>query len=386
VDERYRIALLDWLACAAAGSGEPAARAAAAPADGLSGRVAAAGVAGHVLDFDDTYAPGLCHLSAAVAPAAVVVGESEGATAGATLAAYAAGLEAMAATARASHPALYMRGLHPTAVCGGVGAAVAAARLHELDERAERSATAIALLRASGLLAGFGSQAKSLQVGLAAASGVTAARLAAAGAEVPLERAAAGFAAALGGRFAPPDASAPAIAENWIKAYPCCLQTHSAIEAAAALRDAGVRATGAVAVEVHPLSRRAAHIGADVADSLEARFSLPYTTALALLRGLPGAHAFDVLDAEALALARRVEVRADERLGQSEAIVDVDGRRRRVAAAVGSPERPLPAERRAAKLRALAGEELLAVLDDPGAPIAVAAAVALDRAAVPGFR
>ena len=47
-------------------------------------------------------------------------------------------------------------------------------------------AVAIALLRASGLRAAFGSHGKSLQVGLAASSGVEAARLAAAGARVPL--------------------------------------------------------------------------------------------------------------------------------------------------------------------------------------------------------
>src|ERR671916_3330586 len=92
---RYRDALLDWLACAARGAREPAAVVARAAGDGLLERVAAAGTAGHVLDFDDTYAPGLAHLSAATAPAAFVVGAQLGADAGTTLAAYAAGFEAM---------------------------------------------------------------------------------------------------------------------------------------------------------------------------------------------------------------------------------------------------------------------------------------------------
>jgi len=52
--ERYRIALLDWLACATAGAGEPAARAARGAGDGLLERVTAVGTAGHVLDYDDT--------------------------------------------------------------------------------------------------------------------------------------------------------------------------------------------------------------------------------------------------------------------------------------------------------------------------------------------
>ena len=52
--ERYRAALVDWLACAAGGAGERSIRAARAAGDGLLDRVAAAGAAGHVLDYDDT--------------------------------------------------------------------------------------------------------------------------------------------------------------------------------------------------------------------------------------------------------------------------------------------------------------------------------------------
>jgi 2-methylcitrate dehydratase PrpD len=51
--ERYRTALLDWLACAAGGREQPAARAARAIGD----RVASPGATGHVLDFDDTFLP-----------------------------------------------------------------------------------------------------------------------------------------------------------------------------------------------------------------------------------------------------------------------------------------------------------------------------------------
>src|ERR671916_2886804 len=137
---RSRAALLDWLACAARGTEEPAAVAARAAGDGLLERVVAAGTAGHVLDFDDTYAPGLAHLSAATAPAAVVLGAELGAGVGAVLEAYAAGFEAMGALARTCHPALYDGGWHPTAVCGTAGAAVVAPWLLELHR--ERSPTA----------------------------------------------------------------------------------------------------------------------------------------------------------------------------------------------------------------------------------------------------
>src|SRR5688572_17913691 len=91
--DRYRLAFLDWLACASRGMREEAAQAARAAADGLGGRVAAAGCAGHVLDYDDTYAPGLVHATAPVAPAALLLAAERGLKTDAALDAYAAGFE-----------------------------------------------------------------------------------------------------------------------------------------------------------------------------------------------------------------------------------------------------------------------------------------------------
>ena len=112
-------------------------------------------------------------------------------------------------------------------MCGSVGAAVAAARL--LDARAV-DASALALLRAGGFRSAFGSPGKSQQVGMAAAAGVHAAQLAAAGPTVRLAEAAAGFTEATGGSWADAVRGA-AIRENWIKPWACCLGTHSTIEA-----------------------------------------------------------------------------------------------------------------------------------------------------------
>src|SRR6185503_11239381 len=105
----------------------------------------------------------LAHLSAPTAPVALVLTGRRGGSVGEALAAYAAGFEAMGALARASHPALYERGWHPTAVCGGAGAAVTAAAVLGAPRE---DAVALALLRAAGLQAAFGSDGKSLQVGL----------------------------------------------------------------------------------------------------------------------------------------------------------------------------------------------------------------------------
>jgi 2-methylcitrate dehydratase PrpD len=369
----YRVALLDWLACAVRGAGEPAAGAARAAGGGVLDRVAFAGTAGHVLDFDDTYVPGLAHLSAPTAPAALVLGASLHQSIGDALTAYAAGFEAMGAFAGANHPALYDRGWHPTAVCGSLGAAVTAARLLGLDADRERSARALALLRAGGMRAGFGSDAKALGVAMAAVAGVQAARFAEAGARVPLERVAdgpAGLLEALGGAYAEPEAGAePAVARNWIKAYPCCLQTHGAIEAAEQVRTDATTADQAVEAVVHPVSRQAAPYD-DAETPLQAKFSIPYTVAFTLLHGPPTVDAFTAVEPAARALAReRVHVTTDPALAESEAVLLLDGREAaRVTAALGSPERPMDAGQLAAKVHGLAGERLDGVLDEPLRP------------------
>jgi len=375
----YRIALLDWLACAVGGRGEPAARAAAAVADGLEGRVAAAATAGHVLDFDDTYAPGLAHLSAATAPAAIVVGAHVGAGIDRVLDAYAAGFEAMAALTRANHPRLRERGWHPTAVCGAVGAAIATGKLLGVE------ATGLALLQAAGLRAAFGSDGKALQVGAAAAAGVRAARLAAAGATVS-DDVVAGFEAAYGATWTSLD-GAGAIEQNWIKAYPCCLQTHSAIDAAlaagashdsaidaarvaGAAQDSAIDAAlvaGAVEVVVHPVSLTAADVG-DPSTGLQAKFSIPYLTAYTTMRGAPTVESFRAVDEQVRSAARRVRVATDDSLLESEAVLRAGGETlARVEAAAGSPSNPMTPERHAEKIRSLTGGSLEGALEDPAA-------------------
>ena len=360
-DPRYTVALLDWLACAAGGRDEPAARAARQ----LGDPVVLAGTSGHVLDFDDTYLAGIAHLSAPTAPAALVVAAKLGLTAGDALEAFAEGFEAMAAVARASHPALYDNGWHPTAVCGGVGAAVAAAVL--LDSPRD-DAVAIALLRAGGLQAAFGSDGKSLQVGLAAASGVAAARLARAGARVSLDEAGAGFQQATGGSYAEPGGrGAPlAIANNWIKAWPCCLQTHGAIEAADRLDG---DAPGDLCVTAHPVSLLAAGYGPEPADGLQAKFSIPYLTAYTLRHGPPTVESFAGVDAAVAERAKSIAVDADASLLESEFVLSGGGAELvRVTAALGSPQQPMDAAALRAKVERLGGAELAGALDDLDRP------------------
>ena len=159
------------------------------------------------------------------------------------------------------------------------------------------------------------------------------------------------------------------VAGNWIKAYPCCLQTHGAIEAAGRGRGAGGTTAGAVEVVVHPLSRQAAPYD-DPQTPLQAKFSIPYTTAFTLLYGAPTVDAFAALEPAARALAReRVRVKTDTALAESEAVLRLDGAEAaRVTVALGSPERPMDAAQLAAKVHDLAGDRLAGILDDPARP------------------
>ena len=358
----YEVALLDWLGCAARGRQEEAAEA----ARGVEDRLVFAATSGHVLDFDDTYLPGLAHLSAPVAPAALVLAAELEKSTGDALAAYIRGFEAMGALARASHPALYDRGWHPTAVCGAAGAAVAAS--HLLDAPVE-AALAIALLQGGGLRAAFGSHGKSLQVGLAAASGVQAARLARAGARVPLETAARGWEQATGGTFArPQEGQDRAIDENWIKAWPCCLQTHGAIEAAASVRHDHQatdkldrhRAPG-VAASRRRRPRTGRRPPGQVLHPLPDRLHPPARA--------PGRRELRrQVDPDAMQRAHAIEIKTNSDLLESECVLNTTAAEGQaeiaiVKAALGSPGHPMDAQALRAKLQGLLGTEPPPTLD-----------------------
>lgn len=381
-DVAYLWALTDWLACASGGAGERAARAVRASGHDLVADVAFAATAGHVLDFDDTFSAGVVHVSATTAPAALVLAAHLGLPLKAALDAYTEGFEAMAAVAAASHPALYEAGWHPTAVCGPIGAAMAASRLLDLPKPERDNAVAVAILRAGGMRGAFGSDGKAIQVGLAAAAGAQAALLARAGATVdpraihgPL-----GFEAVMGACWADAGSSSSAdgdsvraIDGNWIKLHPSCLGTHAPIEAAAQARNDGYRLDNdQLSVIVHPRSRQAAHLDT-VTDGLSAKFSIPYCVAHTLIHGPPRVRDFASVDPAAREGSRLVGVEVDGSLPEFGAVVSVAGRElARVPCPRGAPERPVAAAELAAKVTDLAGDRLDGVLDDLRAPAATA--------------
>lgn len=138
-------------------------------------------VAGHCMDFDDWEVPGNTHATVVILPALLALAGPR--TAGRELAAaYLAGFEIIARLGEALNFEHYDRGWHSTATLGALGAAAAAARLLRLDTQQTAHAMSLAASRAGGFTCQFGSDAKPLQAGFAAETGVVAARLAEAGA------------------------------------------------------------------------------------------------------------------------------------------------------------------------------------------------------------
>lgn len=366
----YRRAFVDWLACAVAGRREvplpPMSPSLLEPED-----VVRLGAAGHYLDFDDTYLPGMLHVSAVPAPVAVVSAIEVDASMGDLLDAFAHGFEAAAALGRATNPGMYAAGWHTTTACGVVGGAVAAAYLAG-GEHIE-TAGLLSLTGAGGLQAAFGNDAKAIQVGLAAAAALHAAR-AAATVEVPetVLTGANGFLELYAGGGTPRPVDA-AIDDNWLKAYPCCLQTHTSVEAALQLRAKEVRidASAPVELRVSPMARRAAHV-VQATTGLEAKFSLPYVFSLAYLHGAPRRHHFDGIDPEIDDFSGAIQVVVDERL--TEPMIEVRpvaGARftpLTITAALGSPQRPMDADQHRQKVVDLCGWNLDEFFEDPGRP------------------
>lgn len=223
--------------------------------------------------------------------------------------------------ARVVHgPTHYARGWHATSTLGTVAAAAAAARIYGLSVQETRYALGIAASMAAGSRQNFGTMTKPLHAGMAASNGVNAAILAAAGftadpnqLEAPL-----GYAALMA-------ADEPRIASaeldgHWalaatglsVKKYPCCYNTHRALDAVLDLR-AGMGLVDAdqveaVEVKVHPdglgpLIHRRPTTG------LAGKFSIEYAMAAALLDGRIGLSTFTdeaVLREQAQNLLRRV--------------------------------------------------------------------------------
>ncbi|MCV9878440.1 MmgE/PrpD family protein [Brenneria izbisi] len=290
------------------------------------------GYVGHALDFDDYHPAFRGHPSTVILPALfALAAENRHITEEAFLTAYVIGVEVAGRIGLACGPRHYSLGYHNTATLGAIAAAAAAARLLGASVEQTENILGLAATQAAGLRAQFGSAVKPLHAGLAARTGVTAALLALAGFNGNSGQVIEAFLAAHGDQQQQPRLLTESWGAPWrivapglaFKRYPTCGGTHSAAEAAFALReqwqaqyDANASLTDSVARitvsfppggDIAPFIRRAA-------TGVEARFSLEYVIAAALLEGELKLTRFaeGPVDPAILALADKVTRIADD--------------------------------------------------------------------------
>ncbi len=252
------------------------------------------GTAAHALDYDDVALTG--HPSTVLVPAILAEAERLGASGAAVLRAYLIGYESWAELNAREPDALHIKGWHPTAMYGTVGAAAAVAHLNGLSPEVTAHALALAASMAGGLVANFGTMTKPFHAGRGASAAIEAVRMAARGftAATDVFEHHAGFLAAISpqGRA---DRESPAdqlgktlrIRESGlcIKRYPMCYSAHRTIDAVLALTaQENLRAEDVAEVEVTLGTAQASMLRNHApVTGLEAKFSLEFAVASSLV-------------------------------------------------------------------------------------------------------
>ncbi len=336
--EMAKHCLLDWLGVTLGGSIEPLTQILIEQAmrdggsdhatilgDGRKVSLAQAalinGSAGHALDFDDVQANLRGHPSAPVFPVVLAIAENEGLAGQDILVATVAGFEAECRIGAYMGDSHFNRGWHATATIGTFGAAAGAARAMGLDAETCGVAFGIAASQAAGLNSMFGTMTKALHVGKAVQNGLLAAQLASRGfssCEDSLE-------CHQGLAFTQSDDALVAealkgigeryeITGTYFKYHSACYDTQSSIEAALKIRaahDIDPDAIERIVIEVEAESMNVCGIPHPKTGH-EGKFSLRYTTALALSGADTGAtqsyHDDKVNDPAMVALYEKVTV------------------------------------------------------------------------------
>jgi 2-methylcitrate dehydratase PrpD len=329
------------------------------------------GVQGHVLDYDDVQLATLpsrpagqqTHPTTPVLAAVLALAESRGTPGPALLDSYIVGVEVACRLGDAVHPDHYLSGSHPTGTLAVFGAAAACAHLLKLGKRSIRETLGIAGTLSSGLRANRGTMAKGLNAGHAAQNGVLAATLAnedfSASQNIfddPM-----GFFPAMCGnqvdrnllRFGDPFFfDSPGVA---LKLYPCAGVLHPALDLAFDLRrQCAIQANKIARIRVTLDENAASPLVYDSPkDSLQAKFSLNFALAVAMVDGQAGLKQFAVervRDSSVRALMKRVQLaRRPRRQERHEIGIDTEVvialksgaiHRARASIARGHPGRP----------------------------------------------
>ncbi len=343
------LSALDWLAVGRAGVSEPVAASlrALAQEEGGAGqahvfgatqrfpaRMAALvnGATSHALDYDDTHFAHIGHPSVAVIPAALAIAERDDLSLDRMLEAALTGMELSIRVGLWLGRSHYRAGFHQTATAGAFGAAAAAARLIGLDAGRMAHVLGLVATRAAGLKAQFGTDAKPYNAGLAAAAGVQAAQLVAAGlrANPQAMQGASGFGATHHGE-GDVAAALDRLGEVWLfedvshKFHACCHGLHAALEAARTL-DIAAPEIAEMRVTINPRWMDVCNLAAPET-GLGAKFSFRTVLAMRALghdtARLESFGASVCADPRLHSLRERIEVVADATMAETATVLAV---------------------------------------------------------------
>ncbi len=367
--------LLNWVGVAVGGSHHAAVETAVAALGPFSGPAQASllgrrerydimtaaflnGVAGHVLDYDDTHPRTIVHPSTVVAPAVLALAEMTPVDGKTFLNALVLGVETACRMGNAVSPEHYDAGWHITGTAGVFGAAAAAGKLLNLNEQQMTWALGLAASQPVGLRESFGSMNKAFNPGRAAANGLFAALLAAKNFQSSdgMIEATRGWANTISTRHDYTEITGELgqrfeAAKNTYKPFPCGIVMHPAIDGAIRLARENKIDPGAIEridLKVHPLVLELTGKKTP-ATGLESKFSIYHAVAVALIEGAGGQKQFSDRAARApavVALRGKVVPAVDTAIKQDQADITVvfkDGRKlhRFIEHAVGSLEVPM---------------------------------------------
>lgn len=353
------------------------------------------GALAHALDFEDAFDEAPCHPNAALVPALLALADARGADGETLLAAMAIGCDLTCRMALALRRPMEAGGWYPPPILGAFGAAAGAARLLGLDARATRDALSLALCQATmpgEIKHSRETTIRAVREAFPAQAAVTSALLA--------EQGVVGFEAPLEGQggfyrlFADGQYDADALLDGLgtafhgerlsFKRWPACRGTHAYIEAALSLRERidieRIAAVTVVVGEVQRMLVAPAPRKQAPASAIDAKFSIFFTTALALVRGDVGLRDFDEAarsDPPVLALAARMTavfdpVRVPTAIGGIVEVTLDDGtiHRAEVPVALGHPDRPIPLSAMIEKFVACAGAAATPYAPEPARSLA----------------
>ncbi len=278
----------------------------------------------HGADMDDGNRKAMGHVGAHVISAVMTVAQCLGSSGTDIITAVNVGYEVYNRVAAAVQPGLVHRGFHSTGTAGAIASGAAVAKLMGMSAEGIYNTMALSAIQASGLIiiAESGQCCKPINPANAAKTGIISARIISQGIKssvYPLESKKGFFHAmsdevdeemitsGLGESFT--------ICESYMKPYPSCRHTHCGIECALDIRKRLPTGAEIKSVKVC-IYKNAIDIAGQIkvpSVSDDAKFSVHYSLAVALLRGRFGLSDLDIsaMDSELLRVIDLIELIED---------------------------------------------------------------------------